>query len=72
MTRLRMLANMSTDTEQQERQSHETGGHDTITHADLLDRTDGIARELRTEMRWLFSIGIALIGPFIVIAPFAR
>ena len=63
---------MTADTEHQERQSHETGGHDTITHADLLDRMDGIARELRTEMRWLFSIGIALIGLFIVIATFVR
>ena len=63
---------MTTDTEQRERQSHETGGHDIITHADLLDRMDGIARELRTEMRWLFSIGVALIGLFIVIATFVR
>ena len=63
---------MATDTERQERQSHETGGHDTITHSGLLERMDGIARELRTEMRWLFSIGVALIGLFIVIATFAR
>ena len=63
---------MSTYTEQQERQSHETGGHYTITHADLLDRMDGIARELRTEMRWLFNIGVALIALFIVIATFVR
>ena len=63
---------MSTDAEQQERQWHEPGGHDTITHADLLDRMDGIARELRTEMRWLFSIGVALIALFIVIATFVR
>ena len=51
---------------------HETGRHDTITQADLLDRMDGIARELRTEMRWLFSIGVALIALFVVIATFVR
>ena len=63
---------MATYTQLKDKQSHETGGHDTITHADLLDRMDGIARELRTEMRWLFSIGVAIIALFIVIATFIR
>ncbi len=63
---------MATGTEREEKQSHEAGGHDIITHADLLDRMDAMARELRTEMRWLFSIGVALIPLFIVIATFVR
>lgn len=63
---------MATGTEQEGKQSHEAGGHDVITHADLRDRMDAIARELRTEMRRLFSIGVALIALFIVIATFVR
>ena len=63
---------MKTETEREERQEHETDRHDSITHADLLDRMDAIARELRTEMRWLFGIGVALIALFIVIATFVR
>ena len=49
-----------------------SGRHDTIAHADLLDRIDTMSRELRTEMRRLFSIGVALIALFIVIATFVR
>ena len=63
---------MAVDTEKQEEQAHETDDHDTITHADLLHRMDAIALELRTEMRWMFGIGIALIALFIVIATFVR
>ena len=63
---------MKTETERGEHQEHQADRHDSITHADLLGRMDAIARELRTEMRWLFGIGVALIALFIVIATFVR
>ncbi len=41
-------------------------------YLNLLNRMDESTRELRTEMRWLFGIGVALIGLFIVVATFVR